>query len=989
MATKITRKKQQLQEFSVIANTLSKKWSADQFALAFLGKDNLDKLNSGTGIKFKSFEIWKESGSMFMRHKERDGKTGSKIEITTRNAERIYFASCVENHLLSDWPHVTYEQPDGDGGRVDVVLWSGAQGKGGKVLAIYENKQANCDGTDFPLAAQREEAISQAISRIENFHESNPTDLGTKVALSICLFDKARLNLSSAGEYYNNHAKTLNGDDDRLALAERALESSGMWIESWIVDIEEFLIKRPDQRKAWLIKSDSATSSPMIPLAAKNGSRVAVSGLDESIAKNRIVYSKMSQMMNYPFLNPAGFSDAQNTRDMTESKARTLAPAIANSILSNMSAWKSAGGSETRGLGDEGFFTLGANDRELHLVQASCFEAEGARGSYERVWMCGDVGFANGQHSTLAFQMIREALKDARLDSPETFKESFAKSDAFTGLGSVKSARAEMEETLHDLLVVKRATPQEIKYFFDNIIIQTSIKWARDDRHSWSLSFESNNAVAQVNEDILIHQHREQIKHALAALSAECSRHNRTNPLVMAKNHQSAMMVGMSREDSLVQLQDATQWLAADSMFRTKKWGNPDQEWRDTESNIKNFTANKTTASARIQEIANLIDSSVTSKEADQMAADLLSYQSVYKSIFASTKAERETVYKDIKKTLMAGDDLSTSILEDLRELRDDFKLKDKQTAFDAATEYKTSLTKHLTTGVAKGWIESKTAQLITLSIEVALEKFQLGKLTSDRLIQTFTENTSDAIEQINENGSTPNALHAAAVCAKALADFKTDACKRATSDHAILKAKTPADPSHPKTKNKPARTFSKFSEVLSMEQFSFWSKEASFDMLVAASLARAHGSVLAHGEYKVEPEKADSTAWPELLAERVKTAASLALQKIEILTRTANLKEGALVSHYFRHGYGALRLVGNDSGSSLISDSLNEAGIPTDAKAFNFYEWIMNSGLPSKPGVPCTVDANPVHFLDESIRDNLKITKPTPSKKNIKPKTN
>ena len=956
-----SKTKANLSAFSEKAQMAAQSWSSQTFADAFLGPDNLRRLNAGETLNFPAFEMWMDGSEMLMRHRARDGKPGAQVRVNSRNAERLYFATCVDNHLLHAWPYVIYEQPDGEGGRVDVALWSGPQHKGGKVLALYENKQASIDGAEFKIEEQRASAIRQSLSRIERLCNDGEgkSQLGKKVAISVCLFDKKRVNLSSAGEYYNNHAKTLGADEDRLAMAESAMESSGMWIESWIVDVETLMAKRPDQREAWLIgKQESSTSSPMLPLAAEKGSRVAVAGLDEKMSRNRVVYTTLDKMMNYPFLNPAGFSDAQNTRDLILSKARVLAASIADSVLRNLSAWKRAGGSPTAGILDESFFTLGANDRELHLVQSSCFEAEGAAGHYEQVWVCGDVGFANGQHSTLAFQMIREALAGSDMSTAQAFSKSFLSHHAFSGDGYEKEAVSNLTKTLASVLDLEATAPGELKYFFDHVILQTSIKWARDDKHSWRLSYESNNAVEQDPEDMLIHGNRQDIKHALAALSKECSRQQRPNPLVMAKNHQSTLAERLQRDDLSVQLPAAIQWMAADSMFRSKHWGGEEQRWRNPEKkgNAKGaYVKNKQETAALIEEVAKRNHFTIPASAKDQAAADLLGYQAIYRSIFSSTKAERKAIYGDMRKTLMAGDDLTSSILEDLAVLKDDFAHKSEGAAARELVEFCEILANRVDSGVSEGWIGTSTATVIKTTLQRDIERLEGGRIKRGDMLRKIEELAQEAVDEIYEQSSTPAALHAASICAQALNEFKKETCKATLASRRSIN-------------DKETRSFDKFSEVLSLGEHSFWSKEASFDMLVAASLAKAHGSVLAHGEYKIEPDKADGSAWPEKLAARVKAAAAIALEKIELLSIHANLENKSLVSHYFRHIDGAQRLLRDDPGGKLMQTSVNEAGLPTHLGSFNFYEWIMNSGVPSSPGRLATLNAQPVAWLDEDV---------------------
>jgi hypothetical protein len=952
-------------EFSQVVKNHIQQWSTDTFMHSFLGQENLDKVRAGKTMKFKAFSIWMDKEKTYMGHANRNGDIGPKIEVTAKNAERLYFAACIDNHLLADWPHVVYEQPDGGGGRADVALLSGSLESGGKVLAIYENKQANASepGQLNDHANQRSAALAQAINRIERLHETNPEALGKNISVSVCLFDKSKLTLSSAGEYYNNHAKTLLASEDRNELASEALELSGMWIESWIVDVEALMAKRRDQRKDWLSHSLSSTSSPMIPLAAKPASRVAVAGRDETKARNRLVYSTLEGMMNYPFVNPAGFSDAQNTRELIESKARALAGSIATSVVKNYRAWKEAGGSKTAGVLDEGFFTLGSNDRELHLVQSSCFEVpEKECGAYPRIWMCGDVGFANGQHSSLAFQMIHKALSKAEGKSFDDFAKSFTDSDAFTGLGSVKANSNELIREIDASKAQSLANTADFKYFFENVILQTSIKWARDDSHSWSLSYESNNAVAQQEEDLLIHKNRHNIKHALAALSSECARQGRVNPLYLAKNHQSAMVDGMGRQDQLVQIQEASQWLAADSMFRSKHWAAKDDIWRSAQSQksqkndlLAKFKLDHTKAVGAAFAAGG---NDISTGQADAMAGDLYSYHLIYKSVFASTKKERETVYKDMKRTLMAGADLAQAIDDSFQEVTEDASLKSPLALADDLVSFCDSFHKQLNKALASSWINTEDVTKIKAVTTRAISRFSSGKSNAKTVVAALKSEVDEAMDLISENGSNPAPLHAAAVCARAMVEFKRDACSKASS--ASSKA------AGGKSK---AKTFQKFSEILSQDQYCFWSKEASFDMLVAASLARAHGSVLAHNEYAIEPAAADGSAWSERLADRVKTAAQVTLEKIELMTRHAHAADNSIVSHYFRHGYGAARLVGDDAGSKCIVEAVANAGIPIDGRACNFYEWLMNSGVPSVPGGVSTKDANSVQWMDDTIR--------------------
>lgn len=947
-------------------------WSTETFIGAFLGADNLAAIRRGEKMDLKAFSIWMEKGKTYMGHANRNGGIGPKIEVTSKNAERLYFAACIDNHLLADWPHVVYEQADGEGGRADVALLSGALDTGGKVLAIYENKQANASEPGQPNdhSSQRSSALGQAINRIERLHETQPEALGQQISLSICLFDKSKLTLSSAGEYYNNHAKTLQASEDRNALAADAMELSGMWVESWIVDVESLMAKRKDQRKDWLSSSLSATSSPMVPLAAKPASRVAIAGRDESTARNRLVYSTLEGMMNYPFVNPSGFSDAQNTRELITAKARALAGSIATSVAKNYRAWKAAGGSKSAGILDEGFFTLGSNDRELHLVQSSCFEAPPAdSGDYPRIWMCGDVGFANGQHSSRAFQMIHEALHKADPKSFDDFVRSFADADVFMGLGSVKASRSELLREFGEAKAESNANAADIRYFFDNIILQTSIKWARDDSHSWSLSYESNNAVAQDQEDLIIHKNRHDIKHALAALSAECSKNDRVNPLYLAKNHQSSMIEGMKRKDQLIQIQEATQWLAADSMFRNRHWSAEDDIWRSAQQS--KAQKSELLAKFKIDHTKTVADAflakghEISIDQADDFAGDLYAYQLVYKSIFSSTKKERETVYKDMKRTLMAGSDLAQSIQESFQEASDDAPLKSVQALADDLGSFCDIFDKHLDKALANSWINTTDSLKIKAVSATAISRFSSGKINAKTVVSILRNEVDEAVDLISENGSNPAPLHASAMCARAMAEFKAEACSKASV------ASSKAAVSGTKMK---AKSFEKFSEVLSQDQYCFWSKEASFDMLVAASLARAHGSVLAHNEYKIEPLSNDGSAWPEKLSERVKAAAQIALDKIELMTTHAHSVDGSLVSHYFRHGYGAARLVGADAGSKLMLTAVDHAGIPTDGRACNFYEWFMNSGVPSSLGGFTTDNATPVQWMDNAVRESAAI---------------
>lgn len=949
-------KKPNLPNFSNKAQSVAAQWSAESFMESFLGAANAEAIREGEKMSFKAFSIWMENGKTYMRHANRNGAEGAKIEVNGKNAERLYFAACIDNHMLADWAHVVYEQADGEGGRADVALLSGPLGGGGKLLAIYENKQANAaePGQLNDHASQRASALGQAINRIERLRETSPEALGKQISLSICLFDKSKLTLSSAGEYYNNHAKTLRADEDRADLAAEALELTGMWVESWIVDVEELMAKRKDQRRAWLEKSMSSTSSPMIPLAAQAHSRVATAGRDESIAKNRVVYSTLEGMMNYPFVNPAGFSDAQNTRELIEAKARALAGSIATSVMQNYRAWKEAGGSKANGVVDEGFFTLGSNDRELHLVQSSCFEvAEADSGDYPRIWMCGDVGFANGQHSTLAFQMIREALGKAEDKSSADFAKSLLEADAFTGLGANKANRADFARELAEA----GGSPADIRYFFDHVILQTSIKWARNDAHSWRLSYESNNAVMQEPEDLLIHKNRHNIKYAVAALGAECAKNGRTNPLLLSKNHQSSLVEGMRRSDSFVQLQEATHWLAADSMFRSRQWGTPDGaplsagKAKTSELAVKFKKEQTGRVAAAFAEQGSPLGSS---KQADDLAGGLYSYHLVYKAIFSSSKKERESVYKDMKRTLMAGSDLAGAIAEGFAEAAEEASSKTLLALSDDLGAFADSLGKQLDHALAQSWIDSQEMAKIKLVVADAIHRLDSGKASAKVAISTIRAEVEQAVESISENGSTPGPLHAAAVIARAMAEFKRDACE---------KASLAAD-------KKGSRTiFDKFSEVLAQEKYRFWSKEASFDMLVAASLARAHGSVLGHADYKIEPEARDGSSAPERLAARVKAAAEIALEKIALMTEIANSQDSSLVSHYFRHGYGAARLVGNDAGSTLLLEAMEAASVPVEGRACNFYEWAMNSGVPCVEGGLTTKGAAAVRWMDEDVR--------------------
>lgn len=962
--------KKKLSQFQKIAKASADKWDAETFCKDFIGKENYEKILNGQRLGFNAFEIWREDaedgagpGTLFLKHKDRGGMEGATIEITAKNVERLYFAASVDNHLLADWPYVIYEQSDSEEGRADVALCSADPAKGGKVLAIYENKQASTTGS-FDVQSQKEDALRQAISRVERLEKAGK--IGETVSLTVCLFDKDSLKLSSAGEYYNNEAQSL-GEENRLEQAKQAVETYGMWAESWVVNVEDLLRVQPDKRMWYLTQQNpSACSAPMIPLGAPKGSRSQVDGLDEAAATNTLVWTRFSKMMSYPFLNPSGHSDAQNTRELMDRKARILAPGIALSMIRNFLDWKKAGGSSRSGIPDESFVSLGAGDRELHLVKGACFDAGsgpaalGEGSLYDRIWIGGDIGFANGQHSTKAFSMIRKALDEAagRKDDSE-FAKAFLEADAFNGDGASPKQRQELAAELAAALKARGGAAEELRYFINQTVLRTSIKWARDDRHSWRLSFESNTSVGQDQEDLLIHEHRDQIKDVLRTLSQACQRSGRDNPIVMAKNHNSALAESFGRGHESVQLAEAMQWLAADRMFQQKGWGKVGEDWREGASAYMQSNAERTKEA--LESLAAASGLTISQDSAESIAKALYGSQAVYKTIFSSTKSEKAKTYREIKRILMKGDDLIGAIRDAADQMAEDFDPKDPVSMKESLQEYAKALQKVAASAFERQIIPKAAKDHFASALGYIIDV----KLDSDggsREIRAEMDALRQEMEKrVNMGGCNPNPLHAAAICARALADFKREACEERQRDQPASKGK--------KKKDKEM----KFSEILSQDKYSFWSKEASFDMLVAAALGKAYGSALAEGQYQIEPEREDGTGWPERLERRVKSAARLTLDKIEILT-AAHKEDPSLVSHLFRHGHGAFRLLETlepEKGGYHMRQSLEKAGVPVSLGAANFYEWIGNAarGLDGNPAPNLDEGALPSQWLDHPVR--------------------